>query len=99
MKYYMNLCIRKVDTVVSRETNLGRCHFSYRTSRFLAFHLKPPLLGPSPLIIPPPSPKATSPHSFTMEGQNENDELYPIAVLIDELKVHSEKNYLRPPLC
>lgn len=22
-----------------------------------------------------------------MEGQNENDELYPIAVLIDELKV------------
>jgi hypothetical protein len=23
-----------------------------------------------------------------MEGQNENDELYPIAVLIDELKVH-----------
>lgn len=25
--------------------------------------------------------------SFTMEGQNQNDELYPIAVLIDELKV------------
>jgi hypothetical protein len=24
-----------------------------------------------------------------MEGQNENDELYPIAVLIDELKVHT----------
>lgn len=24
-----------------------------------------------------------------MEGQNENDELYPIAVLIDELKVGS----------
>ena len=23
----------------------------------------------------------------TMEGQNQNDELYPIAVLIDELKV------------
>jgi len=25
-----------------------------------------------------------------MEGQNENDELYPIAVLIDELKVCSQ---------
>lgn len=24
-----------------------------------------------------------------MEGQNENDELYPIAVLIDELKVRA----------
>lgn len=24
-----------------------------------------------------------------MEGQNENDELYPIAVLIDELKVQT----------
>ena len=24
-----------------------------------------------------------------MEGQNENDELYPIAVLIDELKVRN----------
>ena len=24
-----------------------------------------------------------------MEGQNQNDELYPIAVLIDELKVQS----------
>jgi hypothetical protein len=24
-----------------------------------------------------------------MEGQNENDELYPIAVLIDELKVQN----------
>lgn len=28
-----------------------------------------------------------------MEGQNENDELYPIAVLIDELKVQ-----ICPPL-
>jgi len=25
-----------------------------------------------------------------MEGQNQNDELYPIAVLIDELKVGKE---------
>ena len=35
-----------------------------------------------------------------MEGQNQNDELYPIAVLIDELKVqgarHSEGTYAKP---
>lgn len=56
-----------------------------------------PLLGPSPLIIPPPAPQANIPRSFTMEGQNENDELYPIAVLIDELKVRSEINLMPSP--
>ena len=29
-----------------------------------------------------------------MEGQNQNDELYPIAVLIDELKVAAMFNFL-----
>lgn len=29
-----------------------------------------------------------------MEAQNENDELYPIAVLIDELKVGESAPYL-----
>lgn len=29
-----------------------------------------------------------------MEGQNQNDELYPIAVLIDELKVAAKFNFL-----
>ena len=27
-----------------------------------------------------------------MEGQNQNDELYPIAVLIDELKVQTKSS-------
>lgn len=29
-----------------------------------------------------------------MEGQNQNDELYPIAVLIDELKVFPFENFV-----
>lgn len=34
-----------------------------------------------------------------MEGQNQNDELYPIAVLIDELKVTTIFNaWIRLPL-
>jgi hypothetical protein len=33
-----------------------------------------------------------------MEGQNENDELYPIAVLIDELKVCGYSVHLSLPL-
>jgi hypothetical protein len=33
-----------------------------------------------------------------MEGQNENDELYPIAVLIDELKVCGCSAHLSFPL-
>jgi hypothetical protein len=33
-----------------------------------------------------------------MEGQGENDELYPIAVLIDELKVGPSPDTRAPPL-
>ena len=33
-----------------------------------------------------------------MEGQNPNDELYPIAVLIDELKVRAHTTESQAPL-